>query len=326
MMDSSPTISERALEELAEDYELGRITAHRAIEAGSSNLNFELDTPAGRRFLRINRGKPEGAVRYEVEAVDALADVGVKTPRPLSARRGNRYIAIGAHFAVLYPWVQGSHRSLGTVTPDDAREVGRALGHMHQVGRRLGSELRRPAVDTLAASAREIDTMRAARDDALRDATALCADELSWQLRRKRTQPCTGLIHADLFRDNVIFSASETTLIDFEQAGWGSLVDDVAITLNAWCYVEDYEPVLARQFLAGYCTERPLTAPEREELTAALRRGALYFAARRVTHIYLPRLVRPEKDFRRYLDRLRRLRDHGEVAAASWLQSIGPSS
>jgi homoserine kinase type II len=116
-----------------------------------------------------------------------------------------------------------------------------------------------------------------------------------------------GPIHADLFRDNVLFddAGSVAALIDFEQACVGSLAYDLAVLLNAWCFGDDFDPALSRAMVDGYRAVRPLPPADREALYIECRGAAARFAVTRITDVHL-QTTSSTKDFRRYLARLAR--------------------
>ncbi len=312
---------------LAAALELGSVRGWRPIDAGTINSNFALETDRGRFFLRINEGKREQDVRYEAELVAALAARGVSTPLPVRAVDGRPYAPFGDRFASAFPWVDGEHRDLGQVAADDTRRVGRELARLHRAGAGLGPEYRRDGIYTTALIAERYRGFRADPDPVLAPAIAAIGDELAWLQSRAaaRETGTQGIIHGDLFRDNVLFGAGgvsspTVTLIDFEQASWGSWAYDLAVTLCAWCYTDDFQPQLVAGLVAGYAEVAPAPAPELLWIEA--RAAAMRFTVTRITDVYLARTGQEDKDFRRYLARLERLRAAGSNGFAAWLASM----
>lgn len=300
---------------LAAGFGVGPVTGWREVVAGTINSNFELTTPAGRFFLRINEGKAEADVAYEADLVSALAARGVPTPLPV--RAGDRaYLRAGQRLASLFPWVDGHHRHLGEVRPADAGAVGAALARLHLAGLELGPEHHRDGIYTFAAICERFAGFRDHPDAALAPAVPVIADEIAWLQARagERAAAPHGIIHGDLFRDNVLFDGTgAATLIDFEQASTGALVYDLAVCVNAWCYVDDFDDALITALVGGYQAVRPLDARERALLWVEARAAAMRFTVTRITDVHLPGVDLPGKDFRRYLHRLQRLRARGRL-------------
>jgi homoserine kinase type II len=113
-----------------------------------------------------------------------------------------------------------------------------------------------------------------------------------------------GIIHGDLFRDNVLWDGNViSAILDFEQASGGSLAYDLAVCINDWCWIGAPRIDLARALLSGYQAIRPLTAGDREALPYEIRASAARFTITRITDVYLAKVENPEKDFRAFLAR-----------------------
>jgi homoserine kinase type II len=128
-----------------------------------------------------------------------------------------------------------------------------------------------------------------------------------------------GLIHGDLFIDNVLYDDGRlVAVLDFEQASWGRLAYDLAVSLLAFGFgADDFRPDLTRAFIEGYCDNRPPSADERAGFLDELRFAACRFAVTRITDVYLRRDAGapPGKDFRRYLQRLRAVDRHAATGS-----------
>src|SRR5262249_31525665 len=132
-----------------------------------------------------------------------------------------------------------------------------------------------------------------------------------------------GIIHGDLFRDNVLWDGPRlVAILDFEQASGGSFAYDLAVCLNDWCWrpgpdragpeepqrggpreVNGVNRVLVGALLAGYQRRRPLPDADRAALPVEMRAAAARFTITRITDVYLARVDNPEKDFRAFLAR-----------------------
>lgn len=300
---------------------LGPVTRWAAIDAGTVNSNFDLETATGRFCVRINEGKSETLVRYEADLVEALARGGVPTPMPLRTPAGDPCILFQERWVSAFPWVSGGHREAGQVTASDAAAVGRALGRLHATGLTVAERFAWPGIYTFEHICARAAALRERRDPVLAPALAAVSDETAWLVERAAVRAAVprGIIHGDLFRDNVLFDGPTlTALIDFEQASTGSLCYDLAVSLNAWCYGDDFDPALVRALVRGYREVRELDAAERAALPVEVRAAAMRFTVTRMTDVYLAGVDKPTKDFRRYLRRLERWREIGAAGLLEW--------
>ena len=300
----------RELTEVAAAFELGAVRRHKTIAAGTINSNFEVETDSGQFFVRVNEGKAEVDVAWEARLVSALAEQGVVTPPPMVARDGNPYAPLASErgkWVSVFPWRGGAHLAPGEVTADSAGKLGEALARLHVAGLALPEGWRRGSIydhDHLTA---RFDRFASSLDRVLARAITIIGEELAIAsaastVRRRATQ---GLIHGDLFRDNVLWDGGEiTAILDFEQASGGSLAYDLAVCINDWCWTTQPELTLARALLEGYQRVRPLTPGDREALPIEVRAAATRFTITRITDVYLARVTNPEKDFRAFLARV----------------------
>jgi homoserine kinase type II len=312
------------LRALAGGFRLGPVTAWGEVAAGTINSNYWLEAGGLRWFVRVNEGKSAEDVRYEAELVGELAARGVATPRPVSASGGQPLLLHRDRWVSVFPWVSGRHRELGEVTADDARGVGAQLARLHRAGSGLAARFARDGIYTTGHIAARVaglaDDPRADRPVA--EAAAIAGEELAWLAERagERAAAPRGIIHGDLFRDNVLFEGGQVAaLLDFEQASVGAWVYDLAVCLNAWCYTDDLVPPLCAALAAGYQAVRPLQPIERALLPVEVRAAAIRFAVTRITDVYLPGAELPGKEFGRYLARLQRWRELGADGLAAWL-------
>ena len=291
---------------LARTFALGEVQAFRPIAAGTINSNFDVMTSRGRYFVRVNEGKSEADVAWEATLVTVLAQRGVPTPPPLIAKNGYPYAPVRDKFASVFAWRDGRHLGEHDVTPERARTFGAALAGLHRAGLELPEGFRRPSIydhDHLVARYRGFAT---SGDPALAFAIPILGEELALAehaapVRRMATH---GLIHGDLFRDNVLWDDGKIiAILDFEQASGGSLAYDLAVCINDWCWDGAPRLDLAAALLAGYQTVRPLSDGDRGALPVELRAAAARFTITRITDVYLAKVDNPEKDFRAFLAR-----------------------
>jgi homoserine kinase type II len=286
---------------------------HKPIAAGTVNTNVAVDLGDRRLFLRINEGKAEGDVRREGEIVAHIAARGVPTPAPLRTPAGDPFLRWQDAFASVFPWVSGHTLTRKDMGPGQARETGRALALLHGAGADYADH--RPGRYEPDEIQRRFERIRGVADAELTDAVQVLGPALERLAGERRPDLPLGLIHGDLFIDNVLYAESGalTALLDFEQASWGRLAYDVAVSVLAFGYGrDDFRPEVTRAFIEGYTAERAPTAAEREGFGAELEFAACRFAVTRITDVHLRRGegAPAGKDFNRYLQRYQAVRAH----------------
>ncbi|MES1157804.1 MAG: homoserine kinase, partial [Haliangium ochraceum] len=289
---------------------------HRPIAAGTVNTNVRVDTNQGPRFLRVNEGKSLDDVAREAAIVDHVARRAgrdLETPVPGRSSSGEPFARWRGQVVSLFPWLNGRTLQRADVTAGHAHGVGRRLALLHQVGTSFPD--RRPGRYEPPEIDRRLEAIAAVAgsDAALQDALALLRPELR-ALRAERTADLpSGIIHGDLFIDNVLFDGDRlVAVLDFEQAAWGRCAYDLAVTMLAFAFGrDDFRPDIVAALFDGYQI-RAITASERQAFGAELRFAACRFAVTRITDVYLKRGTgaAPGKDFRRYLQRLERVKHH----------------
>ena len=322
-MGAFTVLGDAEIAELAAAFELGEVRAQRAIAAGTINSNFEVVTARGRYFVRVNEGKAEADVAWEARLIDALAERGVATPPPLRARDGRPYAALpGARkWVSAFPWREGHHLAAGSVTPAHARALGAALARLHVAGLELPPTWWRGSIYDHAHLVARYERFERLGDPALARAIAVLGEELdaATEAAPARRRATHGLIHGDLFRDNVLWHGDDlAAILDFEQASAGSLAYDLAVCINDWCWSDGPRIEAAAALVAGYEQVRRLTAADRAALPIELRAAAARFTITRITDVYLARIDNPEKDFRAFLARCEAWRGQalGQLTAA----------
>jgi homoserine kinase type II len=297
---------------IAAAFALGSVRSWRAIAAGTINSNFDVTTETGRWFVRVNEGKSEDDVAWEASLCAHLAARGAPVLVPVRVE-GRGYHVHRGLFVSAFPWVDGGHRAPHQVTRDDARAVGAALAKLHAAGDDFAGP-RRAGIYTWPHIRARFDGFRGSGDPALAHAIEILADEFAWldAHAAERAAARTGVIHGDLFRDNVLWDDDGLrAILDFEQASAGSLVYDLAVTLNDWAWDAGPRADVARALVAGYQEMRPLEPAERIALPIEVRAAAVRFTVTRVTDVFLARVMNPEKDFRAYLARVEKWRAGG---------------
>jgi len=307
------TVSDADVREMLAAFGVGGYRAHHPIAVGTINTNLRVETDAEQLFLRINEGKSEDDVWREAAIVAHAAAQGVPTPVPRAASDGLAFARWRGEFLSLFPWVAGRTLARAKLTPAHAAAVGDALAKLHLAS--AGFPDHSPGrYEPPEIEARLARIAALGRPD-LAAAVQVLEPELA-ALREERIADIpVGIIHGDLFVDNVMFDDSGVlaALIDFEQASWGRFAYDVAVTTLAFGYGrDDFRPEIVRALIDAYVAARPVTDAERAAFGAELRFVACRFAVTRITDVHLKREAgaAPGKNFQRYLDRLASVKRH----------------
>jgi homoserine kinase type II len=274
---------------------------------GTVNSNFRVRASGRIWFLRLNEGKSDADVANEVALVDRLRDHGLQTPEIVRATDGRAVVQAAGRPATLFPWLDGREAQPNAKEPASCALVGTALARLHRAGWGLEA-------DALPRNHYSLDALSARLEsfaDDMRVADVVPSLRYELDRARRRRPTVSGLIHQDLFPDNVLVDGAGelVAVLDFEQATYGSLIYDVAVAINAWCWTGSriHKPA-ADAVLAAYEALRPLDSSERARLVDEARLGAARFAITRITDVFLPENVDPDlrkrKDFREYVRRL----------------------
>ena len=313
-------ISDAELEAFLADFDVGRATAFKGIAEGVENSNFLLHTTAGYFILTLYEKRvAKGDLPFFLGLMTHLASHGINCPQPLQTRSGETLSTLVGRPAAIINFLEGIWPRKPSVT--HCAGVGQALAKMHLAGHDF-SMIRANALSV--SGWRPLFELAASRADEVQHGLrAFIGAELDhleggvWP-----TDLPQGVIHADLFPDNVFFLGERLSgIIDFTFACNDMLAYDVAICLNAWCFESDYSfnVTKARAFLNAYSRERELSEAEQHALPLLARGAALRFLLTRlVDFLNVPpgALVRP-KDPLEYVRKLRfqqsvkSMRDYG---------------
>ena len=300
------------LNEFLAGYDIGELLAYKGIAEGVENSNFLLHTGAGNFILTLYEKRvAEQDLPFFLALMEHLAGRGITCPQPVKNRQGGMLGRLAGRPAAIVTFLDGLW--IRRPSASHCAAVGAALARVHLAGadfgkRRenaLGIESWRP----LYAHAKD-------RGDSVRP--GLCAEiareldalDKSWP----RNLP-QGVIHADLFPDNVFFLGDKLSgLIDFYFACTDTLAYDVAICLNAWCFEADhsFNVTKGRALLKSYANVRALSGQERAALPVLARGAAVRFLLTRlIDWLAVPNgaLVKPKDPLEYY----RKLRFHQSV-------------
>ena len=302
-------------EELAaflDDYDVGQLLSYKGIAEGVENSNFLVNTSVGHFILTLyERRVAAKDLPFFLALMEHLHARGITCPQPVKNKAGEVLGKIARRPAALITFLDGMW--IRRPSAAHCAALGDVLARLHLAGLDFGKR---------RANALSVDDWRSlyesCRDRAnklQRDLEPFLASELARLEKEWPRNLARGVIHADLFPDNVFFLGNKLSgLIDFYFACTDALAYDIAICLNAWCFETDhsYNVTKGRSLLQAYARMRPLSEQERDALPLLARGAAMRFLLTRLVDWFdVPAgaLVRPKDPLEYY----RKLRFHQKV-------------
>jgi len=273
-------------------YGLGELQSFEGIAAGIENSNFFVNTDQGRYVLTVFERMQADELPYFMHLMHHLSSRGFACPDVMQRSNGEYLFDVAGKKGAIVSRLSG--RTLDVLSTEQLQQAGRALAGLHLAG--ASFTLRRAnqtGVDWLKNMAERMqnDVARVYS----RDAAELLHDEIDWQAGRNDGALPHGVIHGDLFCDNILFDGDTVSgVIDFYYAHDASYAMDIAISLNALALrpgaaAQQIDAARMQCFLNGYQALRPLVQAEHAYLPVLLRRAALRFWCSRLFDALYPR-------------------------------------
>ncbi len=309
-------VSDSDLEEFLQAYDLGALLSLKGIAEGVENSNYLLRSEAGTFILTLyERRVAEADLPFFLGLMEHLAERGINCPLPVKGRDGTALRRLAGRPAALISYLEG----LWVRRPQvhHCAALGRALAEMHEAGKDF--PLLRANALSLEGWPKLFALSEARADSVEPGLTTLVAGEIALLESEWPAGLPSGIIHADLFPDNVFFLKSHLSgLIDFYFACNDLLAYDIAVCLNAWCFESDnsFNVTKGQALIHAYESVRRLAAAERAALPILARGAALRFLLTRLYDwLTVPAgaLVTPKDP----LEYLRKLRFHQRVRNAA---------
>jgi homoserine kinase type II len=275
-------VSDEALTAFLTNYDLGKVLSFKGIAGGVENTNYLLQTEAGSYILTLYEKRvAEADLPFFIGLMDHLASRGFTCPLPIRNRQGDALGRLENRPAAIISFLEGMEVSHPNA--NYCRLAGQTMARLHQTAE--GFEIHRtnalapagwpPLVDSAVDQA---DTVEAGMAD-------LITSELAFAQESWPTDIPSGVIHADMFKDNVFFLDGELSgVIDFYFACNDYLAYDLAVGINAWCFDDDlqFDTERCAAMIEGYQQIRKLEPAERDALPVLARGAALRFLLTRV--------------------------------------------
>ncbi len=306
-------VPDDALQAFIGEYDIGGLVSCKGIAEGVENSNYLLQTDAGRFILTLYEKRVnEADLPFFLALMTHLYGEGVSTPLPVKARDGQALRTLAGRPAVLVTFLDGiSARKPGV---EQCGQLGEAMARLHHAGQGFRSHTRinalgpqgwRPLLERSGPAANSVQA----------GLYGFADEELLFLESHWPKNLPAGIIHADLFPDNVFFLKGELSgIIDLYFACNDMLAYDLAIALNAWCFEIDYafNQTKGRALIAGYERVRKLENAEIAALPVLCRGASIRFMLTRLydwLNVPSGALVRPHDPMAYY----RRLRTHQRV-------------
>jgi homoserine kinase type II len=267
------------------NYSLGTLLELQGIPAGIENTNYFVTTSNGRFVLTLFEKLTSDELPFYLNLMAHLARHGIPCPCPVADKDNNFLRTLNGKPACIVSRLHG--KSVTQPSAAQCAAVGAMLGQLHSAGLSFGDVMPNPRGANWRNSAAQLVRKFLNAEDA-----ALLDSELAHHNLHSLSNIPRGVVHADLFRDNVLMDGDRVGgLIDFYFACNDCLLYDVAITVNDWCMTPAHklDEERTRAFLGAYHAVRPFISPEAESWPTALRVAALRFWLSRLFDLNLPR-------------------------------------
>ncbi len=308
-------VSETELAGFLSHYQVGGLLSYKGIAEGTENSNFLVHTTQGSFILTLYEKRVASEdLPFFLGLMEHLAGKGIACPLPVKRDDGEMIGSLADRPAALITFLEGMWMRRPTV--DHCRRVGEASARFHLAGADFGQQ-RKNALDPDGWRALWQRAKPGAEDVASGLSEEVEADFASIAAKWPASIP-SGVIHADLFPDNVFFLGDELSgLIDFYFACNDFFAYDLAICLNAWCFERDFSFNLTKgaALLEGYQSVRRLELEEAEALPVLAHGAALRFLLTRLYDWH----AGPDGDLIKKRDPseyIRRLRFHRAIKSA----------
>ena len=278
-------LSEKSLKEFLQKYDKGQLVNYKGIQEGIENTNYRIETEKGKFILTVYEKRvDEKDLPFFMSVMKNLYDSNFPSPQPIINNNGNYITEIFGKKAAMVSFLEGNAKKI--LDPNDCHKIGIQAGKLHLITNNLVSRRQNKL---------SVDSWKKIYSKVRNDCTKIHADlnkiveknlneiESNWPKKIP-----SGIIHADLFPDNIFFKNNKLTgIIDFYFSCNDYYAFEIAICLNALCF-EGYKENLsfnvtkAKKFIDGYSSVRQLKEEEKTSLKILCQGAAMRFLLTRV--------------------------------------------
>ena len=261
-----------------QNYAIGELVDLKGISAGITNTNYFVTTTKAKYVLTIFEQNSMAELPYFIDLMSHLAEHGIACPRPISDKNGHCLHLLNDKPATLVSCLAGQDVEAPTIT--HCSEVGSVLAKMHLAGQSFEAKYPQHKSYNQRGLDWRISTAQKVMPHLPADEQQLLQQTMDYQTLFNTSKLPKGVIHADLFRDNVLFDNNKLGgIIDFYYACHDVLAYDLAIAANDWCVHADgsLDTLRLNAMLNAYQAVRPLNKAEKNAWTGLLRIAALRF-------------------------------------------------
>jgi homoserine kinase type II len=304
-------LTKKDIARVVDEFVLGELVSFTGIKNGSVNTHYLIETKRGKFFAKIDEVKSEVEVKQELELLFHLRKQNFPCLQPIKSKTGKFHIEAQGKCLTVSRHLEGVELKVEAMAPIHLSALGHMLANLHLIGRSY-----KKGIDNRFGFNRIVSIYRDVRRQLpthLKNIVRVLDDEFSYLENYLDNNLPKGIIHGDLFSDNVKFKSNRLAgVMDFEAACRGKLIYDLATAVNALCFVENrYRIDRFEALISGYESLRPLSLPEWDSFPNELRFSALRFTVTRIKDFFLRNSddnQRIYKDYKEFYDRLLILR------------------